>query len=76
MTPYNGNLHFRPLALIFPLVFTVLGVTSARAADASKPTAFDGYTKSGFEHYYSLEYDKAVADFQKAIEASPEDARG
>ena len=76
MTPYNGNLYFRRLARLFPLFFIVLGLTSACAADASKPTAFEGYTKSGFEHYYSLEYDKAIVDFQKAIEASPEDARG
>ena len=46
------------------------------AADSARPNAFDGYTKSGFEHYYSLEYDKALADFQKAIEASPDDPRG
>lgn len=65
MTPYNGNLYFSRFALLFPLFFTVLGVITALADEQSKPVAFDLYTKSGFEHYYSLEYDKAIFDFQK-----------
>lgn len=76
MTPYNGNLHLRRLALFFPLFFTVLGVITAQANDQSKPAPFDLYTKSGFEHYYSLEYDQAISDFQKAIDTSPDEARG
>ncbi|HEY6352789.1 MAG TPA: tetratricopeptide repeat protein [Candidatus Angelobacter sp.] len=46
------------------------------ADDGAKPNAFEAYSKSGFEHYYSLEYDKALVDFQKAVEASPDDPRG
>lgn len=76
MTPYIGNLHFRPFSLLFPLFFTVLGVITAQANDQPKPAPFDLFTKSGFEHYYSLEYDKAIVDFQKAIDASPDEARG
>lgn len=33
----------------------------------------DGYTRSGFEHFYDLEYDQAVADFEQAVKAHPDD---
>jgi tetratricopeptide (TPR) repeat protein len=32
-------------------------------------------TRSGFEHFYSLEYDQAIRDFQQALEARPDSAR-
>lgn len=76
MTPYKGNFPSGWIALFLPIFFIVLGVTSALAADGAKPGAFEAYTKSGFEHYYSLEYDKAMVDFQKAVDASPDDPRG
>lgn len=76
MTPYKGNFPSGWIALFLPIFFIVLGVTSALAADSAKPGAFEAYTKSGFEHYYSLEYDKAMVDFQKAVDASPDDPRG
>lgn len=76
MTPYNGNLPFRGKALFLALFFTMLGVRPSLAGDTAKASAFDLYTKSGFEHYYNLEYDKALSDFQKAVDASPDDARG
>ena len=33
----------------------------------------DPATRSGFEHYYSLEYDRALADFEKVQKAHPDD---
>lgn len=45
------------------------------AADIPKTASFEALTRSGFEHYYSLEYDQAVKDFQKALELSPDDPR-
>ena len=76
MTPYQCTfLPKRRKMLVLPFVFVVLGVNLAWAGDGAKPSAFDAFTQSGFEHYYSLEYDKAQKDFQKAIDASPEDAR-
>jgi hypothetical protein len=31
-------------------------------------------TKSGWEHFYSLEYEQAIHDFEKALEARPYNA--
>ena len=33
----------------------------------------DASTRSGFEHFYSLEYDQAVHDFELAVKAHPDD---
>ena len=45
------------------------------AADTPKAASIEALTRSGFEHYYSLEYDQAVKEFQKALELSPDDPR-
>src|SRR5215469_9847413 len=77
MTPYQCIFQpARVKKLLLPLFFVALGVNVALAGDAATPTPFEALTKSGFEHYYSLEYDKAILDFQKAIEVNPDDARG
>jgi tetratricopeptide (TPR) repeat protein len=77
MTPYRCTLVTkRPKVLLLPLIFIVLGVNLAHAGDTGRAGAFEVFTQSGFEHYYSLEYDKAQRDFQKAIDSNPEDARG
>src|SRR5215831_2180535 len=76
MTPYQRIFPARVKMLLLPLFFLALGVNLALAGDSPKPSPFEALTRSGFEHYYSLEYDKAISDFQKAIEASPDDARG
>jgi len=72
MTPYRlprflslGNLAF---AVLF---VTALGVNLSWAAEM--PT-FDALTRSGWQHFYSLEYDQAIRDFEKAWEARPDDA--
>ncbi len=33
----------------------------------------DAVTRSGFAHFYSLEYDQAIQDFQKVADAHPDD---
>lgn len=72
MTPYRlprflslGNLAF---ALLF---VTALGVNISRAVERAD---FDALTESGWQHFYSLEYDQAVRDFERALEARPDDA--
>ena len=62
------------------LVFSLGGarVTPAWAADNARritdsPAEADPATRSGFEHFYNLEYDAAVADFEKADKAHPDD---
>lgn len=72
MTPYRlprflslGNLAF---AVLF---VTALGVNLSWAAEMPN---FDALTRSGWQHFYSLEYDQAIRDFERAWEARPDDA--
>lgn len=76
MTPYQAQSQIRPVNPVFYFcVFIILTAIFGVAGDAGKATTFDTFTQSGLEHYYSLEYDKALQDFQKAAEANSEDAR-
>jgi tetratricopeptide (TPR) repeat protein len=59
-------------------IFTLLIVFAtepalAYAGSRSDKIDFDSLTRSGFDHYYSLEYDQAIRDFQKAWEARPDE---
>ena len=54
---------------------TALRVTPAFGqAPPAKPD-LDALSRSGFEHFYSLEYDLAIRDFKQALDARPDDAR-
>src|SRR5204862_4995259 len=47
------------------------------AGDEKRPPVTaktDAQTRSGFEHYYDLDYDAAIRDFEKALTAHPDDA--
>ena len=79
MKPYmaSGALAFLWCAL---LMFSLggWGVTPAVAADPARritdsPAEADPLTRAGFEHFYNLEYDAAVADFEKVEKAHPDD---
>ena len=75
MTPYRSPLPVPPKRVFFLLFALVaLGVTAARGGSAEKPD-FDALTRTGFEHFYSLEYDQAIQDFQKAWEARPDEPK-
>src|SRR5262249_19745782 len=45
------------------------------AAGASVPTRMDNdaNTRKGFDHFYNLEYDKAIHEFELAQQAHPDD---
>ncbi|MDQ6675844.1 MAG: DUF3808 domain-containing protein [Acidobacteriota bacterium] len=47
-------------------VAVLLGVVCLYAAEDTK-------TAAGFEHFYNLEYDPAIADFEQAAKAHPQD---
>jgi len=49
--------------------------SSILATDPPKPSPFEALSSSGLNHYYSLEYDEAVRDFQRAAELNPEDPK-
>jgi len=73
MTPYPVPTRtYRRLSfqvLVFIGLTVACGRLSAQQADAQ----YKALTQSGFEHFYRLEYDRALADFQKARELRPED---
>jgi tetratricopeptide (TPR) repeat protein len=75
MTPYRLP-SFRPLGnLAFTVILgTVLGVTLSRAETGPEKADFAALTRAGWEHFYSLEYDLALRDFERALEARPDDA--
>jgi len=54
---------------------SALTVNPLWAGDTAKAPTFETFTQSGLEHYYSLEYDQAFKDFQKAIELHPDDPK-
>ena len=75
MTPYR-LLFLRPSGnLLFALILgTILGVTLSPVAFGSEKADFEALTRAGWEHFYSLEYDEAVRDFEQALKARPDDA--
>lgn len=75
MTPYRFA-PFRPSGnLLLGLVLvTTLGVNLARSANGTKKADFGALTQAGWEHFYSLQYDLALHDFERALEACPDDA--
>ena len=75
MTPYRLPSFRPPGNLFFALILgTVLGVTLSRASAGPEKPDFAALTKAGWEHFYSLEYDLALRDFEKALQARPDDA--
>src|SRR5215467_1199376 len=76
MRPYRYRFPSPQKSLVFSLVFVIaLGVTPAGGGTPASKSEFDGLTQSGFEHFYSLEYDLAIRDFQKALEARPDEPK-
>src|SRR5437763_2109889 len=76
MRPY---LHTFPACLrsglLLMFLASILTVNPLWASDTAKTPSFELLTQSGLEHYYSLEYDQALKDFQKAIEVNPDDPK-
>lgn len=68
--PFAGR-HFLAGLLVCSLV--AVAVAPLRGASPTGPPAQDALTRSGFEHYYDLDYDGAVSDFERALKAHPDD---
>jgi tetratricopeptide (TPR) repeat protein len=62
-------------AFLFALIAISWSAVPAVAGDTARPMTFDSLTRSGLDHYYSLEYDEAIRDFQKAAELNPEEPK-
>jgi len=77
MRPYQ-NLSPWLICVIFAAMTvsgSVLGIAqSANPAPSTLVTIKnDALTRSGFEHYYDADYDRAAKDFEKALAAHPDD---
>lgn len=57
------------------MTLIALGVTRAQAGSPPGKPDFEALTASGFNHFYSLEYEEAVRDFQRAAEARPDEPK-
>jgi tetratricopeptide (TPR) repeat protein len=44
------------------------------AETGSQKADFAALTRAGWDHFYSLEYDLALRDFEKALQSRPDDA--
>ena len=79
MKPYPARISRGLLCGTLLVSFLVgAGVTPAQATDEARkvtdsPAEADPATRAGFEHYYNLEYDAAVAEFEKAEKAHADD---
>ena len=75
MKPYRLLLpHLRKNAVFVVLGIIGFGVTAGVAGSTEKAD-FDALTRDGFDHFYSLEYDQAIRDFQRAWETRPDEPR-
>jgi tetratricopeptide (TPR) repeat protein len=88
MKPYSSKEYggrVRALILMFALLAAALPVFAGRSKTkvtaSAKPTETqilhyhldDPHTKLGFEHFYNLEYDKAIHEFELALTEHPKD---
>src|SRR5882762_9404284 len=72
MRPYRSPLLGASIATVLLAIgYVSLGVTAAQTDSRT----FDTLTKSGFDHFYSLEYEQAIHDFQKALDINPEEPK-
>jgi len=82
MRPYGfpvAGRHWLACCLVCSLV--VAAVTPLRSRPASDPAGAqptgpppqDALTRSGFGHYYDLDYDGAIGDFERELKAHPDD---
>jgi tetratricopeptide (TPR) repeat protein len=76
MRPYQRPHSTCPRYTFFLLITVVaFGVTPAHAGSSGEKPDYDALTRDGFRHFYSLQYDEAIHDFQGALEAHPDEPR-
>jgi tetratricopeptide (TPR) repeat protein len=76
MRPYQRPQFTRPRYTFFLLITVVaFGVTVVQAGSSADKPDYDALTKSGIRHFYSLQYEEAIRDFQGALEARPDEPR-
>ncbi len=87
MKPYRSHLRTAlSLCVILGILVSVLALPATAAAGKRKSPkgqkngpvlvprhAFDPVTRKGYEHFYNMEYDKALREFEQVAEAHPDD---
>ncbi len=77
MRPYGfpvASRHWLACCLVCSLIVVAVTPLCCRPAFApTGPPPQDALTGSGFEHYYNLDYDGAVGDFERELKAHPDD---
>jgi tetratricopeptide (TPR) repeat protein len=75
MTPYRAPIQRRLGNQVLGLILvTILGVTPTCARGGPDKAELDATTRTGWDHFYSAEYDEALSAFEKVREARPDDA--
>jgi tetratricopeptide (TPR) repeat protein len=75
VSPLLRHRLVRPAIILLVLASACLA-TLCRAADPTPPNAFrpaDSSNQAAFEHYYNLDYDAAVQDFERILARHPND---
>lgn len=68
------TLHRKSGALAAAVLLAGLALTpSAEAAAKQQNADVAAYVQAGLDHFYNLEYDEALAQFEKALAANPRD---
>jgi hypothetical protein len=76
MEPYRVTRENRSAAAVVVVLLVCLTLVSTVWAAEPVPVtpANDATTRRGFDHFYNMEYDKAIKDFETVVEEHPGDA--
>ena len=75
MEPYRAGRRSRSAAMLLIVLLSCLTlVTKVWGAEPHPITpANDATTRHGFDHFYNMEYDKAIKDFETVVKEHPDD---
>ncbi len=73
MKPYLSRLWRRWLFAVLLFCSVACVASSTPEVILVSPAESDPLTRTAFEHFYDLEYDAAVTDFEKVLRAHPDD---
>src|SRR6266581_7140529 len=76
MEPYRVTRKNRSAAAVAVVLLVCLTLVSTVWAAEPTPVtpANDATTRRGFDHFYNMEYDKAIKDFESVVKEHPDDA--
>src|SRR3954470_20475539 len=79
MKPYCGSNPLHGVTMATLVAIVLFSATYVGSQPTSTPQILryhfdDPHTRAGFEHFYNLEYDKAIKEFEQVQQAHPDDA--